>query len=261
MYKEVVSIPEFQSMISNRSIYPEDSLISDHFGNASIIAGKIDGTIGVKFGVRLMLCLPHSFGLIPTLDRSIERLPNAIGPTPLHHIPVCSYELDVMDVEIKEVDLEDSNMGEDLKCYVDRLSEEPDFKLLFEKIFKTKSFVSLFGIYSCDNFIESIGKLEVEEKSQKFINQGWKKRIFNDTKRVLRKQFRSIYNSQDDTSNKRASRNRDANLNFLKNLIPDLYLNISGVGFLQRLRIVEAKPFDENGKPCVNEFQKLFEDD
>jgi hypothetical protein len=259
--QQVMSIPEFQSMIANRSIYSEDSLISDHFGNASIIAGRIDGTIGVKFGVRLMFCLPHSFDLIPTLDRSIERLPNAIGPTPLHHIPVCSYELDVMDVQIKEIDLEDSNMGEDLKCYVDRLSEEPDFKLLFEKIFKTKSFVSMFGIYSYDNFIESIGKLEVEEKSQKLINQGWKKRIFNDTKRVLRKQFRSVYNSQDDTSNKRASRNRDANLNFLKNLIPDLYLNISGVGFLQRLRIVEAKPFDEDGKPCVNEFQKLFEDD
>jgi len=263
--QQVMSIPEFQSMISNRSIYPEESSISDHFGNASIIAGRIDGTIGVKFGVRLMMCLPHSFGLIPTLNRSIERLPKSIvsgeEAVSLHHIPTCSYELDVMDVLIKDIDLEDSNMGEDLKCYVDRLSEESDFKLMFEKIFKTKSFVSMFGIYSYDNFIESIGKLEVEEDRRDNINQGWKKRIFNDTKRVLRKQFRSVYNSQDDTSNKRASRNRAANLNFLKNLIPELYLNISGVGFLQRLRIVDAKPFDDDGKPCVNEFQKLFEDD
>ena len=261
--EQVVTIPEFQSMISNRSIYSEDSFLSDHFGNASVIAGKIDGTIGVKFGVRLMMCVPKSLGLTSTLDSVKERLPNTIisGETPVGilHIPIASYELDIMDEKIGEIDLEDPNMGEDLKCYVDQLSEDPDFTLLFEEIFKTKSFVSIFGVYSYDNFIESIGKIEVEdEKRQRKINQGWKKRIFNDTKRVLRKQFRSVYNSQDDTGGGRASRNRDANLNFLKNLIPSIYLNVSGIGFLQRLRIVDADPFDENGEPCVNEFQKLF---
>ena len=88
-----------------------------------------------------------------------------------------------MDVQIKDIDLEDPNMGEDLKCYVDRLSEEESFVTLFEKVFKTKSFTSLFGIYSYQNFIESIGKLEVEEDRQIFVSQGWKKRIFNDTKK------------------------------------------------------------------------------
>ena len=264
--EQVMTIPEFQSMISNRSIYSEDSFLSDHFGNASVIAGRIDGTIGVKFGVRLMMCVPKSLGLTSTLDSVKERLPNTIisGETPVGilHIPIASYELDIMDEKIGEIDLEDPNMGEDLKCYVDQLSEDPDFTLLFEEIFKTKSFVSIFGVYSYDNFIESIGKIEVEdEKRQRKINQGWKKRIFNDTKRVLRKQFRSVYNSQDDTGGGRASRNRDANLNFLKNLIPSIYLNVSGIGFLQRLRIVDADPFDENGEPCVNEFQKLFKGD
>ena len=212
-----------------------------------------------------MMCLPETIGLEPDLDSNIERLPQSIisgeDTVALHHIPVSSYELDVMDVEIKELDLEDPNMGEDIKCYVDRLSEEDSFTTLFEKIFKIKSFTSLFGVYSYQNFIESIGKLEVEEDRQMFIENGWKKRIFNDTKRLLRKQFRSVYNSQDDTNDGRSSRNRQSNINFLKNLIPDLYLNMSGVGFLQRLRIVDAKPFDEDGKPCVNEFQKLFEDD
>ena len=88
----------------------------------------------------------------------------------------------------------------------------------------------------------------------------WKKNIFNGTKRLLRKQFRSVYNSQDDTSEGRASRNRESNINFMKNLIPEVYLNIGKVSFLQRLKIVDANPFDENGKPCVNEFQKIFKD-
>ena len=262
--EQVMTIPEFQSMIRNREIYSEDSRISDHFGNAFVILGnKLEGSIGVKFGVRLIMCVPKSLGLTSTLDSVKERLPNTIisGDTPVGilHIPIASYELDIMDEKIGEIDLEDPNMGEDLKCYVDQLSEDPDFTLLFEKIFKTKSFVSIFSVYSYDNFIESIGKIEVEdEKRRRKINQGWKKRIFNDTKKVLRKQFRSVYNSQDDTGGGRASRNRDANLNFLKNLIPSVYLNVSGIGFLQRLRIVDADPFDENGQPCANEFQNLF---
>ena len=264
--QQVMKVSEFQSMMSDRTIYDENSKLSDYFGNAFVILGdKLEGSIGVKFGVRLMMCLPETIGLEPDLDSNIERLPQSIisgeDTVALHHIPVSSYELDVMDVEIKELDLEDPNMGEDIKCYVDRLSEEDSFTTLFEKIFKIKSFTSLFGVYSYQNFIESIGKLEVEEDRQMFIENGWKKRIFNDTKRLLRKQFRSVYNSQDDTNDGRSSRNRQSNINFLKNLIPDLYLNISGVGFLQRLRIVDAKPFDEDGKPCVNEFQKLFEDD
>ena len=129
--------------------------------------------------------------------------------------------------------------------------------MLFDTIIKTRSFCSLFGIYSFQNFIQSIGQLEVEEDRRKFINRGWKKRIFNDTKKLLRKQFASVYSSQDDKRGRR-SRSRTSNINFLKNLAPDLYLNVKGVGFLQRIRIVEANPFDENGEPCINEFQKLF---
>ena len=49
-------------------------------------------------------------------------------------------------------------------------------------------------------------------------------------------------------------------INFMKNLIPEVYLNVGNVSFLQRLKIVDANPFDEDGKPCVNEFQKIFED-
>ena len=264
---QVVTVSEFQSMVGNRSAYDENLKISDYFGNARIDSdGKLSGTIGVKFGVRLIFCAPKQLGVESQINSVTERLANTVrleeGSVGLEHIPLVSYELDILDKKIKDIDLQDSNLGEDIKCYVDRLTEQEDFELLFETIFKTKSFVSLFSIYSYDNFIESIGKLEVEdEKRQRKINQAWKKKIFNDTKRLLRKQFRSVYNSQDDTSGERSSANRTSNINFLKNLIPDVYLNISGVGFLQRLRIVEANPFDENGDACVNEFQKIFEDD
>ncbi len=261
---QVMSIPEFQKMISNKADFDENMLLSDYFGNAEITDSNVMvGSIGVKFGVRLILATTEDFGIESNLDNQRERLSESIlvgeTRTRLVHIPMCYYELDVIDKKIIDVDVEDSNMGEDLKCYIDRLSQEEDFKLLFEVILKTKSFTSLFGIYSHHSFIDSIGNLEVDEERKPSINQRWKRKIFDETKRLLRKQFRSVYNSQDD-DNERQSRDRQSNINFLKNLIPQVYLNIGSISFLQRLRIVDANPFDEDGKPCVNEFQKIFED-
>lgn len=261
--EQVMKISEFQQMMSDRNTYDGELRLSDYFGNAFVVSKTIQGSIGVKFGVRLMICLDEHIGLQPNLETSVERIPSSMtsGEETFGVLcfPVASYEFDLMDEQIKDLDLEDPNLGEDIKCYVDQLTETEDYKILFDKVIKTRSFCSLFGIYSFQNFINAVGQIEVEdEKRRQKINDGWKKRIFNDTKRLLRKQFRSVYNSQDDADGGRRSRRRTSNINFLKNLVPDLYLNIKGVGFLQRLRIVDANPFDENGEPCVNEFQKLF---
>ena len=263
--EQVMKISEFQQMMSDRAAYDGELRISDYFGNAFTVSNTMQGSIGVKFGVRLMLCLDKQIGLQPNLETSIERLPSSMTSGEemfgVLCFPVASYEFDLMDEQIKDLDLEDSNLGEDIKCYVDQLTETEDYKILFDKVIKTRSFCSLFGIYSFQNFINAVGQIEVEDEVQKvMINDGWKKRIFNDTKKILRKQFASIYNSQDDEDGQRRSSRRTSNIDFLKNLMPDVYLNIKGVGFLKRLRIVDANPFDENGEPCVNEFQKMFED-
>jgi hypothetical protein len=260
-----MKISEFQQIISDRTVYDEELRLSDYFGNAFVVAKTLQGSIGVKLGVRLMMCLSKHIGLQPNLDHNIERISNSLTYEEESFgvlcFPVASYEMDLMDDQIKDLDLEDPTLGEDIKCYVDQLTETEDYKLLFDTIIKTRSFCSLFGIYSFQNFTNSIGQVEVEDETQKILmNDAWKKNIFNETKNLLRKQFRSVYNSQDDGDSEKSSNKRASNIDFLKNLVPDLYLNIKGVGFLQRLRIVDANPFDEDGKPCVNEFQKLFED-
>jgi hypothetical protein len=260
----VMKISEFQSMISDRSVYDENQCLSHYFGNAEVLGKSLFGSIGVKFGVRLVMGVPKLSGIQPTVDLAKERLPNSIAldgvDTGAHFFPIASYEHDVMDEMIVDIDLLDPNMGEDLKCYIDQLSQTKDFKMLFDKIIKTRSFVSILTTYSYENFLEAIGKLEVGEERQAFINQGWKFDIFGGTKRLLRGQFRSIYGSDDDQSG-RKSRNFNANIDFLKNLLPPLYLNIGAVGFLTRFRIVDSRPFDENGDDCGNPIQKLFEDD
>jgi len=260
----VMKISEFQSMISDRNVYDENECLSHYFGDAEIVDGKLTGTIGVKFGVRIVMGVPKLSGLEPTNNLSKERLPNSIMldgvNTGAHFFPIASYELDVIDEMVGEIDLLDPNMGEELKCYIDQLAQTKDFQMLFDKIIKTRSFVSIFATYSFENFLEAIGKLEVDEERHPFIIEGWKERVFNDTRHLLRGQFRSIYGSDEDESG-RDSRKFDANIDFLKNLLPPLYLNIGSVGFLTRLRIVDSKPFDENGDDCGNPIQKLFEDD
>lgn len=259
--EQVMTTSEFRELIT-RANYDDESRLSDHFGDAIVDGNNIQGSIGVKFGVRLIMSLVEGSGLNLGLDRHVERLSSSISvgdqEMKITSFPIASYELDLIDDKIKDLKLEDQNLGQDIKCYVDRLVETEDFVLLFDTIIKTRTFCSLFALYSFQNFIEAIGQVEVEDKARKRkINQSWKEKIFNDTKRLLRKQFRSVYNSQDDQESNSSS-NRLSNINFLKNLVPDLYLNIGGVGFLQRIRIVDANPFDENGEACVNEFQKLF---
>ena len=90
----------------------------------------------------------------------------------------------------------------------------------------------------------------------------WKRKIFDDSKRILKKQFRSTYRSDDDEekeSSKQEKRQFDAQ--WLSNLLPESYLGIDGsVRWWQSFRIVDVKPFNKDGKECLNDFQKLFED-
>jgi hypothetical protein len=264
--EQVMQVKEFQTMISSLIIGPTrtgsldpNSKISDHFGNAEVLNGQISGTIGVKFGVRLIYVPPKSFIVDSRLEPSTERV-GLIGNN--LHIPLVSFEHDVLDKSLQEIDKVDENMGEDLKCYVDGLVMQDDYKLIFGTLIKTKTFTSLFAIYSFHNFFESIGFKEVDEDRIDNINKRWKREVFENTKNVVKKQFRQIYRLDDDDlkeDNRREKRQNDAD--FLKNLLPDAYLGLDGsIRWWQKLRIVDLKPFDLNGESCTNDFQKLFKD-
>lgn len=247
--EQVITIPEFENLISSLD---KNSKISDNFGNAQILNGQLSGTIGVKFGVRLIYIPHHSLGLSTNLDKSKERV-GRIGE--YEHIPMAFFEHDLIDRQLSEIDFSKENMGEDLKCYVDGLSINDDFKLIFGTLIKTRTFTSLFGIYSFHNFFESIGFKEVQEDRVDKIDKKWKRKIFDDTKEIVKKQFRQIYRLDDDdikSDEKREKRHLDAK--FVSNLLPSAYLGLdSSVRWWQSWRIVDTKPSD-----CENEFQKIF---
>jgi len=257
--EQVMTPSEFQQMISDTERYDQNSKISDYFGNATIVNNEFIGTIGVKFGVRLVYVPSVESGLKTNLDVERERVGD-FGK--YQHIPLVSYEHDIIDRYISEIDLTDENIGEDIKCYVDKLADEDDFKFLFGTLIKTKTFSSLFGIYSYYNFFECIGKGEgeVEEDRVRKIKNKWKRQIFESTKRTIKRQFRATYRSDDDDlkeDSKREKRQYDAK--WLSNLLPSTYLGLdSSVRWWQSIRIVKSKPFNKDGDDCLNDFQKLF---
>jgi len=168
----------------------------------------------------------------------------------------------LIDRPISEIDIADENVGEDVKCYVDKLVEEEDFKILFGTLIKSKTFTSMFATYSYYNFFESIGlgPDEVIDDERKNIPKKWKRELFYDTKRILKRQFRATYRSDDDDlSLERQSEQAQFDAQWLSNLLPDSYLGLdSSVRWWQSIRIVTSKPFNKDGDDCLNEFQKLF---
>ena len=297
---QIYNIKEFQERITNNPDIDPNSYISDNYGNAFIVADSVGGTIGVKFGVRLVYCPPPSFeyqipsgaekertykfattevaikfddsfydaiDLLPEIIRSkIENVLDQMKITEeslSRAIPIAFYEQDILDRKMSEIDLEDKNMGEELKCYVDHLVETDDFKTIFELCFPNKTYTSLFAIYSYYGFFESIGKSEegTEEKDEDpaKLREKWKKRVFKRTKRKLRRLFNSTYRTDDDVKEEREGRSKKEKSDFMKNLLPQTFLNLdSSVQWWQSIRFIDVKPFDADGKECLNAFQKMF---
>jgi len=199
----------------------------------------------------------NSSGITTNIDELKERV-GKIGD--YHHIPLASFEHDVLDKAIKDIDFDDENMGEDIKCFIDGLVLTEDFKLMFEIILKTTTFTSMFAIYSFYNFYESIGLLEVEEHRRDNVSKRWKRAVFDDTKNLLKRQFRSIYRlDDDDIKEDRRREKRQLDAKFVSNLLPNAYRGLdSSIMPWQRIRIQELKPFNIDGDDCLNDFQKLF---
>jgi hypothetical protein len=255
--EEVMTIAEFKRKLETDPSIDKDLKISDYFGNALLLNNEVIGTIGVKFGVRLIYVPSTLSGITSNLDETKERV-GKIGN--YHHIPLASFEHDVLDKPIRDIDFDDENMGEELKCFIDGLTETDEFKMMFEVILKSTTFSSLFAIYSFYNFYESIGVDEVEDDRQDNIKKKWKRVVFDDTKKLLKRQFRSIYRLDDDDikeDNRREKRQFDAQ--FVNNLLPNAYIGLdSSVMWWQSFRIVDLKPFNIEGDDCLNDFQKLF---
>ena len=279
--EQVYNIKEFGELLRSTTL-DRNTKLSDLYGNLELISNDriLLGSLGVQFGVRLMYCPPAAFSYDLTdlgaeRNRAFFHKPASIliegeeEPRPWiltsRTVPIAVFEQDIFDKKIKDIDFEDENMGEDLKCYIDKLVQTEEYQVFVDYCFPLKSYVSTFGIYSYYGFFESIGKDPSENEKSFFKNWSdpfgiWKAFLFNESKSTCRKLFNSVYRSDDDEPQENDNRRTDSTRKFVENLVPDLYLNLDNdISWYQQRRIVKEKPFDADGKDCKNAFQKLFD--
>jgi len=269
----VMSIGEFRSLLNVLSDEDKDINISEALGNAIFETDDNDnpigilGTIGLQFGVRICYTPPdkyRSFYSNVTLKEGNKFKSYRFKPATVtvdgtettyyattNTFPIATFKQDVIDKKISEIDLNDDNLGEDLKCYVDQLCLTEDFRLPFHHIFITRKLVSLLLMYSYDGFIESIGLSPEEREEDRLGSKGrWKSRILRNTKKQLRNLFAGFYREMEDMKDKEENDSRGFGLNFLKSFSPLSLINLNASVKWWQLRRLVDRPYDKNGDDC-----------
>lgn len=269
--KGVCNITEFRQWAQGvKEQLPAELNISDLFGDASITTGnsvEYDGSIGIKFGLRISL-IPND-ALRDSLssgnwDPEVVVREKSYRFQDTIAIPLVSYERDIKDVKFVDLDFADSNLGEDLKCYVDKIALEPEYRFVMEYLLGLKRVPTILTIYMAQNFVSAVGKSESErDEDAKLLgfnitNDDWKTEILADTKRECRRLFASFYRSDDFDP-------QDDNDASLRELVSRILPGVFGVnrGLLHwlRRRRLRDRPFDKDGNFCKNAFQRLFSSD
>ena len=182
-----------------------------------------------------------------------------------YFVPLAHFEQDIIDRTIEEINIDDDNFDEDIKCYFDKMVETDEFKFIFESLLITNKVSSLMAIYSYDGFINSVGFGEGErEKGKEGPNKnfiglevGWEGKIMDDTKKRLLDLFSSYYLSHEADDEAKQKRDRERK-NFLKNLLPGSIFNFDRSVRWWQLRRRQDRPFDKDGKDCADTLADIF---
>ena len=267
--KNVVNVEKFKEFLKqSENLIHSDANISDYFGDAKInlLEDGYQGSVGIKFGVRLCLTPPKSFEPFtpPVADKfqdiaSREKsfiLANNQSSN-RYSFPVCSFEQDVKDNKLKSYVDSDENFNQDIKCYIDGLTQTGEFRLLFDHILNIKKVPSMMALYSYLNFYASLG-LGANEREDEDVEQTDLSNLFNATRHELRKMFVSNYKRVDFDPPNEEDQGEDLVERETKKLLAKTLNNsfLGGVPFWLKFRKKEKK-LDKNNEPCKNQFGGL----
>ena len=249
---------------------PNELNISDLFGDANLsgdTADTYEGSIGIKFGVRLVLIPNEQLKTLLAGDSwnsVIVNTEKSYSFADTSVVPLVSYERDIKDVKFNELDFTDSNLGEDLKCYIDKLVSTDQYRLVMDYLIGLRKVPTIMSIYMNHTFLASVGSSESERdedaKLLGFIDvtsDAWKAEVLEDTKKECRRLFASFYRSDDFAPEEGAD--NDASLREVldKTLAVVFAIPRGFIHWLRRRRL-RRRPFDKDGNPCKNVFQRVF---
>jgi hypothetical protein len=271
----MVSFDEFRQEISSFA-GDKTQYISDVLGNAVALPeeGTYEGSIGVKIGVRVCYVLPEGVSPFSSSEETLAAAKaikedkayytnddNGIN----HFIPLAHYEQDMIDRTLEEINIEDENFDEDIKCYFDKMVETDEFKFIFESLLITNKVSALAAIYSYDGFANSIGLGQGErEEGQEGPNRnvlgfeiGWEGKVLDDTKKRLLDLFSTYYLYREKAEDRELQEQEDRK-KFMKNLLPSSLFNFDRNVRWWQLRRRQERPFDKDGKDCASTLASIF---
>ena len=185
-----------------------------------------DGSIGIKFGVRLCYIPKSDFN--PSLNYG-DTVPNKsflfkeaedsslTDHNPRKIFPLISYERDLTDKEIVNINLDDDNFGEDLKCYIQEILNSQEMNMVFNYCAPIKRASSLMALYSNYAFVPSVGEHPLERDTNgPAPTEYWKTVVLLKTKNSLRHLFIGNYSSVLYYSEKVSRRGNGFNFNMFE---------------------------------------------
>jgi hypothetical protein len=268
----LTTISELKTYINNYSFqFDQSKNISDYFGNAVLNETESDyeGTIGIKYGVRLCYVPKPGFEPISVTNENkqlalanrsyMHTLSVLNGKISRYTFPIASYEQDITDVTIQELIESDLNLNQDLKCYIDKLCETKEFRHLMDNAITITKIPSAMAVYSFNFFLPSLGDpSEREQDDEQPMSPDNIGKVMNDSKAEARKLFVSFYKNND-----RDPPDEEESVDFVsqvqRKVISKLsFVDFSPFSFNIRRRLRRENPFDKDGEECKNNFGKLF---
>ena len=283
----VVSLETFQDLIDENKEFVGESYISELFGDAVIVDEEgqpplIEGSIGLKYGIRIIAKLPGSsienVNIGPE-DLSLSRKEKAYycdqnfsvsnGKSVITDknlsIPLCSAEVDIMDHQIKDFNYINGNYSYDLDCLLRKLIDSPEYKLLFSLCAPIKGASSAVLCFSDSFFMKSIGKDDGwsdDDNAGAFSSEdvdSFRDFELDRTKRKIRDFFAGFYYSNDFVNEENKSSNKIRFPDLIKLLfggfeVPKLNLSFKIPGSHK----IVKNPFNKDDEECDNQFDKMF---
>ena len=267
----------------------ETATISDYFGDAELRYNPVTteavtyvGSTGLKFGVRLCFMPPPEYSSVrPNFDpltasqinskksyyffddsSNLAVTESSLLPQGRFAFPIAAYQQDVYDKTISALfdSRNESNLGENLKCYIDKLTDTENYRFLINFLLPTNKVGSVLSAHCYYGFVNAVGQNESERENtltRALNSDTWKTRVLRATKEKCRKTFADYYKVFE-LDRERGEREESHKRNWKAQSMPKLNMNLgTGIKWWQRKRFVD-RPFSSDGRECRSDSNMAF---
>ena len=283
----VMNLESAQEFIDSIKEDYGDYYITELFGDAVLSddANSYTGQIGISYGLRMVMKVPESLfsneGLeeLGANDSNLSKKEKAFysnirskdfGNASNFSIPFVSREIELKDIQIKDIDFSDGEDKYDLVCLLNKIRESEDYRLLFKYLCPVRAASSMMAVYSNNFFIESIGMddgwSEDKIKAKKNLLGNWDHAVgadYEDTNKICRKYFASFYDSSKFLHSENFKLPKLEFPDFLKMLfgsfdLPNLNLNWQLPEIEFNHKIITKNPLNKNNEVCEEPVDKFI---